>query len=539
MAPGVAAKRGSEVSLRSRFERDKQARFQLTACPSMNRSTDPTQITAHGSPPSSDSGVPRTPTGYTLLVVSESGVKTAGLVGDRFVILGRNPDTCEIVIDSPSVSREHAVIRNGDPPTVEDLGSTNGTRIGGKRLEPKKRYPLNVGSVVEVGGSTVFLKKRERRARHGNISESTASTFARKGGIIVRDPLMQALHKQVRTVAGSPMRALILGETGSGKEHMAEMVHHYSSRREAPLLRINCAALSESLLDSELFGHERGAFTGAHAAREGLFEAADGGTLFLDEVGELPLQTQAKLLRVLERGEVTRLGATAPRRVDVRIVSATNRDLRQMVAEGKFRPDLLYRLNGVTLVIPPLRDRPLDILPLADCFAANFAESIGRAHPTFSPEARQLLQAHYWHGNIRELRNTVERAVLLAAEGTIEPESIQLESDIRYQPGLPAGHNSDDRLDISFTNDASHSVPPGDRPTGPLPGPGGGSDPTPHVPISLKSQMEVVERKKIIDALAVAPTQADAAKMLGISRRTLLNRLDQYQIERPRKRNRS
>lgn len=504
----------------------------------MNRSTDPTQITAHGSPPSSGSGTPHTPTGYTLLVVSESGVKTAGLVGDRFVILGRNPDTCEIVIDSPAVSREHAVIRNGNPPTVEDLGSTNGTRIGGKRLQAKEKYPLNVGAVIEIGGSTVFLKKRERRGgARGKISESTASTFARKGGIIVRDPLMQALHKQVRTVAGSPMRALVLGETGSGKEHMAEMVHHYSPRREAPLLRINCAALSESLLDSELFGHERGAFTGAHAAREGLFEAADGGTLFLDEVGELPLQTQAKLLRVLERGEVTRLGATAPRRVDVRIVSATNRDLRQMVAEGKFRPDLLYRLNGVTLVIPPLRERPLDILPLADCFAANFAESIGRAHPTFSPEARQLLQEHYWHGNIRELRNTVERAVLLAAEGTIEPESIQLESDIRYQPGLPQGHRGGDSLDISFKGDAA--LAPGDRPTGPLPGPPGLGEATPAIPISLKSQMEEVERQKIIDALAAAPTQADAAKMLGISRRTLLNRLDQYQIERPRKRNRS
>ncbi len=506
----------------------------------MARRTDPSQITAHGgvlAPPSEPIA------GYTLLVVTESGVRTAVLVGERFVLLGRNPATCEIVIDTPSVSREHAVVRNGNPPTIEDLNSTNGTRIAGTRIEPRTPHPIEPGVAVEIGSATLLVRERGH-ARAKSSTESTASTFARKGGIIVRDPLMQAVHKQARTVAESPMRVLVLGETGSGKEHMAEMVHHYSKRRDKPLIRINCAALSDSLLDSELFGHERGAFTGAHAAREGVFEAADGGTLFLDEVGELSLQTQAKLLRLLERGEVTRLGATTPRRVDVRIVTATNRDLRAMVAEGRFRPDLLYRLNGVTLVIPPLRERPLDILPLADCFAQNFAESVGRPHPTFTFEARQLLQEHHWPGNIRELKNTVERAVLLATDGTIEASAIQLESHITYSPGRHGGMPNAATAPPPVTPNVPafpHDPESWTQATGPLPSQSsaGSSRPDEYgVPsISpLKSEVQKIERQKIIDALAQAPTQAEAAQMLGISRRTLLNRLDQYQIERPRKR---
>ena len=234
-------------------------------------------------------------------------------------------------------------------------------------------------------------------------------------------PAVVELRRMVERVAGSDISVLILGETGVGKERMAEELHRRSPRSGKPLMRLNCAALSDSLLETELFGHERGAFTGAHERKIGLLEAAQGGTVFLDEIGDMPSLTQVKLLRVLEERQVRRVGSTASFGIDVRFVSATNRNLEQAIARGTFREDLYFRLNGITLVIPPLRERPAEIEDLALYFIAETSRSSWREAPRISREALQLLLAYPWPGTIRELRSVVERAVVLCDSGSLLP----------------------------------------------------------------------------------------------------------------------
>ena len=225
-------------------------------------------------------------------------------------------------------------------------------------------------------------------------------------------------------MARANINVLLLGETGVGKEVLARAIHAHSPRSKGPFLGINCAALAESLLESELFGSEKGAFTGA-LARPGLFEAAGGGTVFLDEIGELPLGTQAKLLRVLEERKVTRLGSTRHASIDVRFVSATNRDVEADSRQGRLRPDLYFRLNGVALTIPPLRDRPREIDALAASFLSAACQDLERTSPpAISPAALELLRRHAWPGNIRELRNVIERAAVMCTESTILPEHL-------------------------------------------------------------------------------------------------------------------
>jgi len=234
-------------------------------------------------------------------------------------------------------------------------------------------------------------------------------------------PAIVQLRHMVERVAASDISVLVLGETGVGKERMAEELHRRSPRSAKPLLRLNCAALSDSLLESELFGHERGAFTGAHERKIGLLEAAEGGTVFLDEVGDMPSLTQVKLLRVLEERQVRRVGSTASLGIDVRFVSATNRNLEQAIARGTFREDLYFRLNGIALVIPPLRDRPGEIEGLARHFIAEACRRAGREPPRISREALQILLAYPWPGNIRELRSVIERAVVLCDTDHLMP----------------------------------------------------------------------------------------------------------------------
>jgi transcriptional regulator with PAS, ATPase and Fis domain len=227
------------------------------------------------------------------------------------------------------------------------------------------------------------------------------------------DPAMREVHALLARVAPSDIPVLILGETGVGKEVLAERLHAASRRRAKPLLRVNCAALSEQLVESELFGHERGAFTGAVTAKPGLLEAAHGGTVLLDEIGDLRLESQAKLLRVLEEAKVLRVGGVTARAVDVRFVAATHKDLLDAVRAGRFRQDLYYRLAGVVLRVPPLRERPAELLPLAEEFLRSASARAGRSLPVLADDARAWLTSHPWPGNIRELRHSVERAVLL------------------------------------------------------------------------------------------------------------------------------
>jgi DNA-binding NtrC family response regulator len=251
-------------------------------------------------------------------------------------------------------------------------------------------------------------------------------------------PAMQKVYQSLVRIAPSESTVLILGETGSGKELAARAIHARSRRAQAPLVAINCAAIAEGLLESELFGHERGAFTGAIAQKRGKIECAEGGTLFLDEVGELPATLQAKLLRVLEEREFERVGGIRPIQVNVRLVAATNRDLPVMITEGRFRADLYYRLNVVSLRLPGLHERTGDILPLATYFLERHRGLASRSVRGFSPGAQAALLAYDWPGNVRELANAVERAVVLGHGDWIEPDD-QPEEIVEAQPAPAEG----------------------------------------------------------------------------------------------------
>jgi DNA-binding NtrC family response regulator len=252
---------------------------------------------------------------------------------------------------------------------------------------------------------------------------------------------MQKLLELVGQVAKSRASVLVIGESGTGKELIAEAIHRASPRAKAPLIRLNCAALAEGLLESELFGHEKGAFTGAIGRREGRFKQADQGTLFLDEVSEIPAATQVKLLRFLQERAFERVGGNETLHVDVRIIAATNRDLKSLIAEGRFREDLFYRLNVVSLEIPPLRDRSEDVAPLAMFFLGRYAEENGKRIDGFEEEALGLLAGYGWPGNVRELENVIERAVVLCDELRIGrrqlPISIAPKPEMQGTPRIP------------------------------------------------------------------------------------------------------
>ncbi|NIL99420.1 MAG: response regulator [Acidobacteria bacterium] len=248
-------------------------------------------------------------------------------------------------------------------------------------------------------------------------------------GIVGRSSAIEELRKTIEKIAPTPATVLIRGETGTGKELVVEALHQLSKRKDKPLVKINCGALPENLVEAELFGHEKGAFTGAERAKPGRFELADGGTLFLDEIGELPAAMQVKLLRVLQDRMVDRVGGTEPKQVDVRLLAATNRDLDSEVAAGNFREDLLYRLKVVELVVPPLRERLSDIPDLVECFAERHAERLERPRPEVGLDALNALMARPWPGNVRELENAVERAVLLGDGESLGPADFGLVDD--------------------------------------------------------------------------------------------------------------
>jgi len=267
---------------------------------------------------------------------------------------------------------------------------------------------------------TTVARALERR-RLATDNRSLRSVVAGRKILVGTNPVMLELYKQIAHVAPTTATVLITGESGSGKELAARTIHERSLRAARPFVAVNCGALAEGLLESELFGHERGAFTGAHAAHPGLFEAADGGTIFLDEVGDVTAKMQAQLLRVLQEGEVRRVGGSTAIHVDVRVISATNRDLAADVKAGRMREDLFYRLSVVTLHVPPLRDRGEDLITLAYHLVARHAAVIGRPQPHLSDEALYKIRSYAWPGNVRELDNALARAVAMSQHGVILP----------------------------------------------------------------------------------------------------------------------
>ncbi|HEY6005871.1 MAG TPA: sigma-54 dependent transcriptional regulator [Anaeromyxobacter sp.] len=335
---------------------------------------------------------------------------------------------------------------------------------------------------------------RTARARAEALEEDLGRAHDPHGLVGSSEP-MRRVHEQIRKVAPTDATVLVLGESGTGKELVARAVHDGSPRREKPFVSISCAAIPEGLLESELFGHEKGAFTGAIRRKLGRFELAHEGTLFLDEVGEIPPSIQVKLLRVLQERKFERVGGEETVEVDVRVISATNRDLAAMAKAGRFREDLYYRLDVVPIALPPLRERPGDVEELAHTFLARIAPRLGRAFKGFAPEALALLRRHRWPGNVRELENVIEQATVFAEGELVRPED--LPEGLRRIPPAPA-----------------LPVPQGDR--------------------SLTDILEDLEKQLILAAYEKARgVKAETARLLRIKPSALYYKLEKYGIVRP------
>jgi two-component system response regulator PilR (NtrC family) len=363
-----------------------------------------------------------------------------------------------------------------------------------------------------------------RRLREENLLLKRALNSRYEfSNILGRSDAMQQVFATIRTVAGTTSTVLVTGESGTGKELVARAVHFNSLRRDQPFVAVNCGAVPETLLESELFGHVRGAFTGAHANKKGLLEAADGGTIFLDEIGEMPPSMQVKLLRVLQDRRFRRVGGTDEMEADVRVIAATNHDLMKMVAEGRFREDLYYRLNVLSITLPSLRDRREDIPLLAEHFLQHFASQMGKRVRTISADAMRLLQEHAWRGNVRELQNAMERAVALEQTEAILPEN--LPETIRPQP-TNAGRITVSRASLAGSDPlvpARGSDPVADLAAG-LPDLGEGFD--------LEARGEEFYRHYIALALERAGgVQVKAAELLGMSFRSFRYYVKKYNLK--------
>jgi two-component system, NtrC family, response regulator AtoC len=444
------------------------------------------------------------------------------------VRFGRGPGN-DFVIDDPSVSRFHFALHVGERVEVEDLGSSNGTSVFRSeaddvnedtvrrddkdgRLPTGERRALSNGDFIRAGVALIVLQ-----APSASVPAPSLPPQENASPMVLLDPEMKRAYEIAVRAAQSGISVLISGETGAGKEVFAETIHLRSTRKHKPLLRLNCAALPEALLESELFGHERGAFTGASQTKVGLLESNDQGTVFLDEIGEMPLSTQAKLLRVLEEKTILRVGATKPRPIDVRFIWATNRDLRAEARHGRFRQDLYYRIAGVEFSIPPLRKRPTEIEPLARLFLERFCRKSNLPVPELTAEAVEAMHRYSWPGNVRELRNVMERAPFLCAAGLITAENIPHEAT--------AGSEWFDDEDQEKTE--VFMPPPELRASVPLPRPSGSAP---------RDRNEEEERARIAQALdQCAGNQTRAARLLGVSRRTLINHLERLAMPRPKK----
>jgi DNA-binding NtrC family response regulator len=386
-------------------------------------------------------------------------------------------------------------LRSGDEPVAVVVmtafgavqTAVNAMRAGAADYLTK---PLNFAELTVVIDRVLETEhlRRETRNLRARIHDRVAPE-----NIVGQSPLMQQVFEIVDQVAPSRATVLITGESGTGKELIANALHQRSPRAKGPFIKLHCAALAESLLESELFGHERGSFTGALARKDGRFSLADGGTLFLDEIGEISPAIQVKLLRFLQEHEFERVGGTDTIKVDTRVIAATNRNLSEEIANGRFREDLYYRLNVVGLEMPSLRDRPSDIPALAEFFLAKYSKANDKTIEAFAPATLELLMAHNWPGNVRELENAIERAVVLTNGTIVEPRALPATVRPASSPAAISG--------------------------------------APQIP---GATMEEVERYTILETMKVTGgSTSKAAEMLGISPRTIQYRLHQYN-EAPR-----
>ena len=445
-----------------------------------------------------------------LAVTISSGMTVEVRLGLREVRIGRSRDA-DLQLPDPLVSRLHArVFRVGRQYFLADMGSRNGTHLDGKAVS---QVPLTCGRTFRVGPYRIRFFQEGNSPGTGEeptvvaAAGSTPSGAAAPGpppappslntapedapfGLVGDSPGTRKLIDIIHRVGLSDVPVLIEGETGSGKELVARGIHDASARRDRPFVVVNCGAISPELVESELFGHEKGAFTGATAQRKGAFELANNGTIFLDEIGELPFILQPKLLRALEQREVKRVGGNETIQADVRILAATHRNLREEIARKSFREDLYFRIGAITVPVPPLRDHREDVPAIARHFLAGMERRSGRPVPALSPDAHDVLISHHWPGNVRELRNAVQRAVVMG-EG----------------PGRTAADFSFLRKETPGTSDLSAA---------------GGL-----------SRWEQAERTNILAELARQDgNKTRTARELGIAKSTLFEKLKKYGIRR-------
>jgi len=502
-----------------------------------------------------------------LLVVTESGTRTERFRGRRTLLAGRS-QAADIVVDDATVSKLHARVEIGARATVTDLGSTNGTFLHGERVAAQVPIEIQPGWGIRIGSALFMLQTETKDGRDlgsnvpGNDRSKAGATTAsadpnashsRPSGSndpaespaelsaepsaesfvehspersaeaaadadaaeltgateasshLTYSPAMQEVLRIARKAAQSDVTILILGETGVGKEVLASKIHAWSGRRSGPLQIVNCAGISDELLESELFGHEKGAFTDAKKTKPGLLELADGGSIFFDELGEMSTKMQLRLLRALETRQVTRVGATRARTFDARVIGATNRDLEQAVRDGTFRSDLFFRFGGFTFSIPPLRERLSEIPGLALHLLQASTKNAPDAPRKFSPQALDHLCAHHWPGNVRELRNVIQRAVVLAESETIQVGDLPLKVGYDPSPETPQPVSSVGR---SGPLSSDSDTPPPDL-----------------------SGDQALERAEMLAALGSTLWNVSAAaRETGVSRRTFINKMKRYQI---------
>jgi DNA-binding NtrC family response regulator len=346
--------------------------------------------------------------GGKLVIISGTDLQEVFAIEGKEVTIGSQGDNY-CVLNDPTVSRHHAIIEeSGKGYVLRDLGSTNGTYLNGILI--KEAY-LEYGSIIDLGNTRLQFVPLEERVE---IPPSEEQYF---GDVFGRSVEMRRIFTMLKKISPSDITVTIEGETGTGKELVARGIHSHSQRVKGPFVVIDCGSISRSLIESELFGHEKGAFTGATQARSGAFEMADGGTIFIDEIGELGLEMQPKLLRVLEQREVRRVGGNEVFQVDVRVIAATNKDLVTEVQKGRFREDLFYRISAVRIHLPPLRERGEDIPLLAQKFTRELSEPYrGAEDVTVSAEALEILRHNHWPGNVRELKNVITRAMAMGSD---------------------------------------------------------------------------------------------------------------------------
>ncbi len=464
-----------------------------------------------------DKGTSRGGTSRSLLTTA-SLLKTSKLLGEKHrlvvwtngqarswplppsgaVTIGRDAKA-DVRIDSAAVSRRHARIHTkGRLVAIEDLQSRNGTRVNGERVSDE--HALGYGDVITMGDVITVLEEQD-----GQTPDTHADDELPPDGIVleigertllVADPVMLHVYTQLERLAQTPLSVLIVGETGTGKDLAANALHSWSKRRDRPMVSVNCSALPETLAESELFGYERGAFSGANRDKVGLLESASEGTVFLDEIGDLPPMVQPKLLRVLESRKVMRLGSVKEHQVDVRIVAATHRDLAADVRGGRFRQDLFYRLSAAVVQLPPLRARRRELRLLAERFLSDASLGASRPRLSLSEGAVARLQAHDWPGNVRELKNLMEYLAATISEGPVTPEQMPA-----FSPGSKSAASAS-RMEAAAAAE-------GTKP--------------------FRTAKEDFERSNIENALVAAGgNRTRAAKILGMPLRTLTWKLKRF-----------